>query len=110
MAERRTPGEFEDWQMIPWLVGLGYRLERLDGTEPPEIQQIIARLREFEGTVIEGPLIGQKHIIGRVQDLTVRIEPSYEQCLQINELWDGPVANRRAILILKPQEPEDNEN
>ena len=49
-----TDKEFEDWQMIPWLVGLGLRLKRLDGHEPREIQQIISLLRQLDGERIEG--------------------------------------------------------
>lgn len=43
----QTNEEFADWQMIPWLVGLGHRLEREDGHEPREIQQIINLLRQI---------------------------------------------------------------
>ncbi|KKN88134.1 hypothetical protein LCGC14_0252060 [marine sediment metagenome] len=104
MAERRPLGEFEDRQMIPWLVGLGYRLERLDGTEPPEIQQIIARLREFEGTVIEGWAWPEAF-------RAFREGPDY--ALTVYPMTNQHSSHSHAIplLILKnPQEPEDNEN
>lgn len=47
--DNKTDEEFKDWQMIPWLVGLGLRLERMDGHEPREIQQIIKLLRQLDG-------------------------------------------------------------
>jgi len=45
---------FEDWQMIPWMVGLGIRLKRIDGHEPREIQQIINLLRQLDGDKMVG--------------------------------------------------------
>ena len=49
-----TDEEFEDWQMIPWMVGLGLRLEKEDGHEPREIQQIISLLRQLDGDKMVG--------------------------------------------------------
>ena len=97
----RTSGELADA-----LEQLSRGATHLLGSRCKILDEAAQRLREMDGERIEGPLMGDKHIIGRVRDITVRVEPTHEQCLKINDMWDGPVAGRRALLILLGEQGE----
>lgn len=57
------------------------------------------------GWRVEGPIMGVKYVIGRVVDVTVRLEPSYEQLLSLNDYMD--TTPRRATVELPIDRPLD---